>query len=410
MVDMGKMGRIAAVSRAFTPGAPVSKLDMLSGRFDQLQDIIQQLSSAGKHVALYGERGVGKTSLVNVLAEAFNKIEGKDSYRAVVVNCNSADTFRSIWRSVFLDLQVDIDDLDVQAFTPEGIRRFLQSRDRPIIVVLDELDRLEDDDALTALSDTIKTLSDHVVDSKIILVGVASSISELVGEHESIGRALAQIGMPRMSHSELGSILASGGERAGLTMDPAVVREIVSLSEGLPHYTHLLGLKSGERAAKDDRDHVGDSDLVGAISDAIKGHTNRDRHQQAIRSTRNDTLFESVLLACSLTQKNALGYFKSGAVRDPLEAITGRRIEIPQFSKHLKDFMEPERGAVLQRTGTPRRFFYRFADPMFQPYVILDGLASGRLTEDQRKEFRGVELPPELTADLFDTDSPPKLF
>jgi hypothetical protein len=42
------------------------------------------------------------------------------------------------------------------------------------------LDRLEDDDALTALADTLETLSDHAVTSTLVLVGVARSIGELV--------------------------------------------------------------------------------------------------------------------------------------------------------------------------------------------------------------------------------------
>jgi hypothetical protein len=50
------------------------------------------------------------------------------------------------------------------------------------------------DDALTALADTIKTLSDRATDSTVVLVGVARSIGELVGEHASIVRALVPTG------------------------------------------------------------------------------------------------------------------------------------------------------------------------------------------------------------------------
>lgn len=209
MTHLGKIQRIAKVAQAFTPSAPVSKLDMLAGRMPQLTDIVSAITMSGRHVGLYGERGVGKTSLANVLAEFFDGADfGPRRGKAVVVNCTTEDTFYSIWRSVFIELDdVSLDDLDEQTYTPEGIRRVLQGLDIP---GLDELDRLDDDDVLTALADTIKTLSDHAVSSTVVLVGVARSIGDLVGEHESIVRALAQIEMPRMSVDELSEIFAEG--------------------------------------------------------------------------------------------------------------------------------------------------------------------------------------------------------
>jgi hypothetical protein len=44
---------------------------------------------------------------------------------------------------------------------------------------------------------------------------------------------------------------------------------------------------------------------------------------------------------------------------------------------------------VLQREGTSRRYFYRFSDPILQPYVILKGMATELITEEQRRRFQG---------------------
>jgi hypothetical protein len=98
-----------------------------------------------------------------------------------------------------------------------------------------------------------------------------------------------------------------------------------------------------------------------------------------------------VLLACALAPKNQLGYFTAGAIRDPLDVIAGRRIEIPAFARHLKQFLEPERGAVLRREGEKRSYFYRFSDPIVQPYVILNGLAEGMLTDEQLFALQDAE-------------------
>lgn len=408
MNDIAKFERIAAVARAFNPGTPVNRLDMLAGRLPQLGDIVSAVSMTGQHVGLYGERGVGKTSLASVLGPFMQIVNPDQEFQAAMVNCSTEDTFTSLWRNIFAEL--DLPDEDDGRYSPEAIRRRLRALDPPALIVIDELDRLEDDLALTALADTIKTLSDHAVPSTVVLVGVARSIGELVGEHASIVRALIQIEMPRMSARELAEILEKGSDSAGLTIRPNAVDEIVTLSEGLPHYTHLLGLHAGQMAIQDDRTELQLTDVQGSIPKAVSRHTILSDYQRATRSARKDALFTEVLLACALAPKNPLGFFTSGSIRDPLQVIAGRRLDIPAFSNHLSQFLDSERGAVLQREGSSRRYFYRFSDPILQPYVILTGLASGLITDDQRRRFQQTEPDPDLTPRDFEPSGTQQLF
>lgn len=409
MNGMAKMQRLAAVASAFTPGAPVGRLDMLAGRMPQLTDVVSAVSMRGQHVGLYGERGVGKTSLATVLAEYFGNAGDHTLHHAVVVNCSTDDDFSSVWHNVFQELGIAHDD--EPTIYPELVRRSLQTLAQPAVIVIDELDRLEDDEALTALADTVKTLSDHAVESTVVLVGVGRSIGELVGEHASIVRALVQIEMPRMTTDELAEILTKGCERANLVPKQDAVYEIAALSEGLPHYTHLLGFHAGQHAVWNDRSDVTTADVQRAIPKAVDRHTIMSDYQQATRSARKDALFSQVLLACALAPKNQLGFFSSGAIRDPLQVIAGRRIDIPAFSHHLSQFLEAERGAVLQREGSSRRYFYRFTDPIFQPYVVLDGLSRGLITDEQIALFRDRDIDPEsATPGEYEPSEPPQLF
>ena len=349
-----------------------------------MQDVASAVVQKGRHVGLYGERGVGKTSLANVLADVFDAPD-LPNFRAVVVNCNTDDTYETLWRNVFRELEIDF----VGIPAPEDVRYEVARLESPALIVIDELDRLEDDDALSLLADTIKTMSDHAVPSTIVLVGVARSIGDLVGEHESIVRALVQVEIPRMSMRELHEIVLSGCNRAGLNVRPEAVGKIASLSEGLPHYTHLLALHSGQRVVEDDRHEITLGDVDAAIPRAIAKHTIQSDYLKATRSPRSDNLYPPVLLACALAPKNQLGYFTAGAIRDSLEVIAQRRLEIPAFARHLKQFLEPERGAVLQREGKPRRYFYRFSDPIMQPFVILNGLTEGLISDEQLVELQG---------------------
>lgn len=385
--DIAKYGRLTRVGQAFTPRAPVDRLRLLSGRQSQLMEVVSAVGQKGLHVALYGERGVGKTSLANVLAEIFDS-EGLPTYQAVSVNCNTDDSFTSLWRNVFRELHIEHNGDSV---SPEDVRYHLARLETPAIIVIDELDRIEDDESLSLLSDTVKTLSDHAVDSTLILVGVAGSVEELIGEHRSVERAVVQVEMPRMNPRELRGILEKGFEYIGIAETLPAIEKITTLSEGLPHFTHLLGGYASERVVADDRDEVRSSDVDAAIERAVRTHTMRSAYQTATRSPRADNLYPEVLLACALAPKDSLGFFTAGSIRDPLELVAKRRLQIPAFARHLSRFLEPERGSILYRTGEPRRFFYRFANPLMQPYVILSGLAEGRITDEQVAELQGEE-------------------
>jgi type II secretory pathway predicted ATPase ExeA len=381
--SIAKIQRIARVAKAFTPSTPVSRLDMLAGRSNQILEVATAAAQPGRHVALYGERGVGKTSLANVLREFF-AADDLPSFQSAIVNCSTDDTYTTLWVRVLAELGIESSEYEVQ---PDAVRRTLQDLDPAALIVIDELDRLEDDLALTLIADTIKTFSDHAVPSTLVLVGVARSIGELIGEHESIVRALAQIEMPRMSPKELRAALQLGCAKAELTIREDAATEIAGLSEGLPHYTHLLGLHAGQRVVQDDRTEITMADVAAAIPMGVKGHTIDDAYQRATRSVHKDALFRHVLLACALAPKNELGFFTAGSIREPLEIVVDRRLDIPAFSRHLSQFLEPERGSVLFREGS-KRYFYRFSDPILQPYVILKGVADGLITEEQARELR----------------------
>jgi len=103
--EIPKMQRLTRVAQAFTPSAPVSRLDMLAGRIAQIQDVANAVSQRGQHVALYGERGVGKTSLANVLAELFDAPD-LPHFQAVLVNCGTDDSYATIWNNIFVELGV----------------------------------------------------------------------------------------------------------------------------------------------------------------------------------------------------------------------------------------------------------------------------------------------------------------
>ena len=56
----------------FSSSAPINKLALFAGRIEQLQRLMDVIFERGRHAVLYGEQGVGKTSLTNILHEAID--------------------------------------------------------------------------------------------------------------------------------------------------------------------------------------------------------------------------------------------------------------------------------------------------------------------------------------------------
>lgn len=396
------------LGQVFRPAAPVDELRLFAGRKQQLAAVIDAVTQPGRHAIIYGERGVGKTSLASIIREYLSSF-GQGGVVAVKITTDGTDDFSSIWHKVFGQLQsvstqqglgfgapkksvaVPLSATLPEKVRPDDVRTLLvqASAKARIIVIIDEFDRA----ALHAsalIADTIKTLSDQATNAVVIIVGVADTVGTLIAEHESIERALAQIQMPRMSDAELLEIVQRGFGEVGYTITAPAQNRIVQLSQGLPHYTHLVALHSGRAAAKNDRNAIDMLDVAEGIQTAVANtqESIRSLHHRAVMSPRRDNLYREVVLACALARTDSLGYFQASDVRDPLSIIVGRRFEIPAFSRHLSELCETQRGQMLTKIGSSRRFRYRFRNPLVQPFTIMDGLASGNLDDKKLETLR----------------------
>jgi Cdc6-like AAA superfamily ATPase len=372
---------------------------LFAGRQSQINDVINAVMRPGQHVILYGERGVGKTSLAKVLIEILSEA-GQHFLNSGTINCDGTDTFTSLWKKVFRELLIETESQRVgfgeeshrkvislvdwvpEEATPDDIRYALNRMSGNIIISLDELDRIKQKEVTTLLADTLKNLSDHNVQVTLILVGVADVVDDLIAEHRSVERALVQVQMPRMSGAELRQIIERGLEQAEMTIQEDAKDKITHLSQGLPHYTHLLALHAAQHAINRGSIHVTDADVREATKIAVeKSHSLLSAYNKATSSPQK-SLYHQVLSACALAPTDELGYFSAAAVAKPLSAIMGRSYDVPSFARHLTDFASDDRGGVLTKTGKARRYRYRFENPLMQPFVIIHGLSTGLLSED----------------------------
>jgi len=386
-----KLALRAQINKAFTPSAPINNSDLFAGRNRQIDRVLQAIFQRGQHAIIFGERGVGKTSLANIIYDLL-VLSGKHEIQVAKYTCGASAEFAGIWRSIFKQITItrqDEEQLTLDAMLPdsvgsEDIRETFQSADSPTIIVIDEVDRIAATETAILLADTVKTLSDNSVNATLVLVGVADSVDQLISEHQSIERALIQIHMPRMSQDELGQIVDKGLASTQITISDQLKSRIARLSQGLPSCTHLLARHAALAAVDRDSYEITEGDLSRAIREAVMNQqqTIINAYEKATHSPR-ENLYKQVLLSSALAQTNELGYFAAVDVRPAMQQVTGKEYDIPAFSQHLNDFCEDSRGPILQKKGERRRFRFRFINPLMQQFVVLKGLADGMISEEQ---------------------------
>jgi energy-coupling factor transporter ATP-binding protein EcfA2 len=401
----------------FSPAAPIDERDLFAGRGTQIRKMLEAVNERGKHAVLFGERGVGKTSLAKVFSAMFPRTFR--SILAVREQVDPSDDFSSIWRKVFKDLHVRMANADADAqytplakeypgvIQPDDVRREFQeifgTNDIPIIVI-DEFDKSresQDGKIHELMANTIKHLSDYSVNATIILVGVADDINDLIGEHPSITRCLEQIPMPRMQQDEIRQILDSRVGRLGMKMHGDAYFKVVELSRGLPSYAHLLGLYATQSAIERRSLAIVETDVDAAIARALEKsqESTQADYNHAVHSNRSDGLHRQVLLACALAKPDERGLFSPNSVCAPLSDILRRPVTIANFQQHLQMFITEERGSVLVRKGRERAYKFRFRDPMMQPYVIMKGIDEGLIPKSSLSVL-SAPVEPELPIDF----------
>ena len=162
---------LQAVAEAFRPAAPIDRRNLFAGRTTQIRELFDVVAQPGQHAVVYGERGVGKTSLVTVVAGMLRAGEVV-SARAT---CDRSDDFGAVWRKALDEIEITVaspgvgfagpakeavkgassllPDRDV---TPNSVRRALKSLtgEKAIVVFVDEFDRLASADARARSSPT----------------------------------------------------------------------------------------------------------------------------------------------------------------------------------------------------------------------------------------------------------------
>lgn len=373
----------------FTPHQPISDIDLLLGRQKEVKSLVQTLNTPGQHVLLFGERGVGKSSLANITTSILKMLISREIF---IKRCDRADTFESIVRAPLASVGGDLTlktvseetggeasvnvkviagragksytgNYDVSnSLTPSTVAELIH--DVHGLLVVDEVDAISDGAERRKLAELIKLLSDAGSSFKVLVVGIAETASELTASHPSVQRCLKETKVRRMTVQELKQVVVKGSQKAGLSFTPKVMGNIAALSAGYPHFTHLIALKCAELAIADKRTEIRDAHLNEALERAVEDAEGTLKHdyERATRSTGTDMYRNIVIAAATMKSEE----FTSATLREQIHALTGTSISQGSLNNFLKRLLSDDGASILRRVA---KGMYRFSDPRMASFA-----------------------------------------
>ncbi len=396
----------SGIRDVFTPHQPINAIDHFLGRKDEVIKIIETLNTPGLHFLLYGERGVGKSSLGNIVIKLIIEKLYKDC--TYIKRCDKQTTFEELFEETLKRIDINIYEtssiitdtsggqfgIDFKvanisanggtekqiAYKPNTVspsfiaEKLAKTRGVLFIDEFDSLPKVGKEN----VGEVIKLLSDNMSQFKLLIVGVGNSIVDLLTGNASITRNIRQIKLNRMSASEIAEIISSGSKKIKIDYEDSVIDKIVEISAGYPHFTHLLALKSGEISIRKGDSCVTMDQLTESISDAVKD--SEEYLQYSWNSTMQTVLSElymQILLVCASIDSNEIS---AKELREQLRIKFNVEITQSALNPYLTKLVADDESHILHRIA---KGVYRFSDPRMPSFVKIQAINKSNKSRDK---------------------------
>lgn len=370
----------------FAPSSPVQSKKLFAGRLQELERVISSLEDKRSHVIIYGHRGWGKSSLANTVAE----IAQEARYLVVSAACGAQASFSEMFRSFLSEIPLLYDremtsaghDPEQSSFfdhlLPEGdftakqltdvMERLTSTR---VIMVLDEYDRIQNEDFKLAITETIKNFSDHAIRAQLMIVGVADTQDQLVGLNPSIRRNITGVQLRLMTADEALALIEIGEEISGIKFDQKSKAKILELSHLTPYNLKLLCLHAAQNALSRRASTVSQEDALVAARRAEDDSAAllQDQQLELLGEQCSDAK-RRLLFAMSVASTNPLDEFNISDVVEVLDVGEDSKINALNVGRRVAEFAK-DPDPILTKRKSGRRVYYSFADAMMGFYLRL---------------------------------------
>ncbi len=366
---------------AYLPAQPVTDARMFAGRTGLLTAMIRAIEDRHVHMIVYGERGIGKTSLLHVLAQRAREARYHVSY----ISCGAAaafdETFRAIAAQIPLLFHEDYgptsaegekgatmaDLLPESEISPrkasEFCARVVGTR---VLVIMDEFERPQSAEFRRYVGEFLKNLSDRSVRVHLVIAGVASNLEDLLEPGGFVQRNIVALEVPKMTSEEVAQLIHNGEVVSGLTFEREAMDALIFGANGLPHLASLLSQQAGLAAISDQRLNVTRADVPYAISDAlneIKGRLSK-RLRAGVANFVRDGSFAVLGPLASAAQRS-----EGVVLVDEIGSIFSEPDLVAQAHRELEKLKA--QGVVSVHEDPKEGQYFRFVDPNALAYLWL---------------------------------------
>ena len=126
--------RLVQLGEVFTPAAPIQDADLFSGRKGLLVRIAHAVNQRGMHCILFGERGVGKTSLANILPSTL--ASAGSELVVAAINCDTTDNYQSLMHKLMQEIITEREEPNIgfgnnSTVTQSALSQYLPEKPTP---------------------------------------------------------------------------------------------------------------------------------------------------------------------------------------------------------------------------------------------------------------------------------------
>ena len=389
------------------PAQPIRSIEHLFGRDKELDRIEKALYAGGRNIFIYGDRGVGKSSLAATAANQYQSAENNyidiacspdATLTTVVANiayqASNTSRIRNVKRqgkltTGFKYLKVEVssesscynlhDKIRTLTDAIEVLREVALLHSNKAVVVVDEFDRMQSMKQRNLFADLLKHIGDKEIDIKFIFTGVGKTLFELLGAHESAIRQLETIELPKLGWEARWQIVIDALATFGIEIDRDIYIRIATISDGYPYYVHLIAEKllwflydktePVTRVSWDDY-HLALRNSIESISAEL-----RRPYEMAVNQRSND--YEEVLWSTA-DSDNLLRYLKNiyRSYKRIMKQLPAKEsLSYAKFSNRIRNLKKQDCGSVLIAENRPGLYSYRVK--MLRGYVRMQAEANG---------------------------------
>ncbi|MCF6442042.1 AAA family ATPase [Pseudoalteromonas luteoviolacea] len=415
MKNLEKSKFFRELHEVLTPSEPVKSIEHLYGREAEIDNIEEAMYAPGRHCFIYGERGVGKSSLAYSVA---NTIQSSDK-PYLTINCDKDSTFVSIIKQIVRKIETSINnksslssqklgvsvaglkyektstELERTSNLADSVTDVISAVDvlnnlaaiysDNTIVVVDEFDTVGASEERERFGVLLKHLSNEGASVRFIFTGIAESLEELMGGHLSSSRQIHQVILEPLHWNGRFEIIDRAFDHFGVKLHEDIRLRIAGLSDGYPHYIHLICEKILVELRRSGVDEVSFEIFLRSLDHAIDTIVHDEKKPYDKATLGRQEQYHHILwaLADSADTIRSLEHV-AFSYNEVCECLGVEPINNAELKDELKKLKRPSFGAIVDTGLKGRPKWYKFRESITKGLVRMFAERRGVKLDFQR--------------------------